>query len=230
VTRLSDNFKKWAFLSAGIVCVASVFCVAAAFRGAFTEDEEIIVPNAAAPVAEEPRGAQAEPEIWAVYVTGEVARPGVYEIAPGSRVNDAIRRAGGFTRAADRNAVNLAAKLKDEAHISVPPLPADEHNAAQSPRNQTIYANPPPKPAVASPPVSYPDDAPSGGAGKIDINSADSSQLATLPGIGPKLSRSIIAYREENGPFRDIEDIRGVSGIGEKRFEAIKEFIKTGNP
>jgi competence protein ComEA len=91
-----------------------------------------------------------------------------------------------------------------------------------------------PKQAVksAAPAVSYPGGANAGddGVKKIDINAADASQFATLPGIGPKISQAIVAYRDENGPFRDIEDIRGVGGIGEKRFEAIKELIKTENP
>jgi competence protein ComEA len=234
---ISDNVKKWIFMIAGIICIASVFCITALFRGAFAAKEEVI-PVSPVSQANEPvlAASEPEPEIWAVYVTGEVVRPGVYRIVPESRVDDAIRLAGGFTRLADREAVNLAAKLRDEAHISVPSVAArgdDTKSAAQTPTQAKQAATQAPKQAVIVKPsvVSYPNGANAeDGAQKIDINAADASQFATLPGIGPKLSQAIVAYRDENGPFGDIEDLRNVGGIGEKRFEAIKELIKTGNP
>ena len=220
---ISDNVKKWLFIIAGITCIASVFCITALFRGAFAAREEVIpvspVSNADEPVASDP-----EPEIWAVYVTGEVLRPGVYEIEPGSRADDVIRLAGGFTRLADREAINLAAKLRDEAHISVPSISARDDGAKSVPQTA---------PQAPKPAVSYPNGAAANakeGVQKIDINTADASQFATLPGIGPKLSQAIVTYRNENGPFGDIEDLRNVGGIGEKRFEAIKELVKTDNP
>ena len=166
-------------------------------------------------------------------------RPGVYEIEPGSRVDDAIRKAGGFTRLADRDAINLAAKLRDEAHISVSAI-TDRDDGTKSALPGTAQqakktAPQEPKQAVtvkpSAPAVSYPNGASAEETSqKININTADASLLATLPGIGPKLSQSIVAYRDENGPFGDIEDLRNVGGIGEKRFEAIKELVKTGNP
>ena len=243
---ISDNVKKWLFMIVGITCIASVFCITALFRGAFTATEEII-PVSSVPQANEliQAASEPEPEIWAVYVTGEVVLPGVYKIESGSRVDDAIRLAGGFTRLADREAINLAAKLGDEAHISVPstaargdgtksaPLSAEQ--APQSAQQaKPAAAQVPKQAATVKPPasaVSYPNRANADeGAQKIDINAADASQFATLPGIGPKISQAIVAYRDENGPFGDIEDLRGVGGIGEKRFEAIKELIKTGSP
>ncbi|MDR0654603.1 MAG: ComEA family DNA-binding protein [Synergistaceae bacterium] len=223
---ISDNVKKWLFIIAGITCIASVFCITALFRGAFAAREEVI-PVSTVSSAGEPAMSEPEPERWAAYVTGEVLRPGVYEIEPGSRVDDVIRLAGGFTRLADREAINLAAKLKDEAHILVPSISARDDGAKSVPQA--------PKPAGAvkppAPAVSYPNGANAKeGVQKIDINAADASQFATLPGIGPKLSQAIVAYRNENGPFGDIEDLRNVGGIGEKRFEAIKELVKTDNP
>jgi competence protein ComEA len=240
---ISDNVKKWLFMIAGIICIASVFCITALFRGAFAAKEEVI-PVSPVSQADEPAVSGTEREIWAVYVTGEVLRPGVYEIEPGSRVNDAIRLAGGFTHLADRDAINLAEKLSDEAHIVAPSVAARDDGAKSAPQTavqtlQTARQTQPqtPKTAAVKPPVSvvsYPNGANGANAGedtqKIDINTADAAVFATLPGIGPKLSRAIVAYRDENGPFGDIEDLRNVGGIGEKRFEAIKELVKTGNP
>ncbi|MDR0764742.1 MAG: ComEA family DNA-binding protein [Synergistaceae bacterium] len=229
---ISDNVKKWLFMIAGLICIASVFCVTALFRGAFASREEII-PVSAVSQTDESALAAPEPEIWAVYVTGEVLRPGVYEIEPGGRVDDAIRLAGGFTRLADRDAVNLAAKLRDEAHIAVPPIISRDDGAktvAQTPRAAPQTRKPAAAVKSSAPAVSYPGGANSEeGAQKIDINTADASLLATLPGIGPKLSQAIVAYRDENGPFGDIEDLRNVGGIGVKRFEAVKALVKTGN-
>jgi competence protein ComEA len=225
---IGDNVKKWLFMTAGIICIASVFCITALFRGAFAAKEEII-PVSPVSQADEPTASETEPEIWAVYVTGEVLRPGVYEIEPGSRVSDAIRLAGGFTHLADREAINLAAKLKDEAHILAPSVAARDNGVKSAPLTSAQAS----KPAVAANPattISYPNGANAeDDTQKIDINTADATGFATLPGIGPKLSQAIVAYRDENGPFGDIEDLRNVGGIGEKRFEAIKELVKTVN-
>ncbi|MDR1137788.1 MAG: ComEA family DNA-binding protein [Synergistaceae bacterium] len=219
--RPGDNAKKWIFLCLGVVCLLAVFVVAALSRGKFADEEEIIpspVNLAAEEIPEEP-----VPPKWAVYVTGEVRFPGVYDIEPGSRVNDAVRMAGGFSARADREAVNLAAKLQDEAHISVPAIV--ENSLEETPKTAP--------PAAARPKtqgVSYPESgAAKENARKIDLNSAGAEDFATLPGIGPKLSAAIVAYRDENGPFGSIDELRSVGGIGEKRFEALRELVTVSN-
>lgn len=222
-----DDAKKWIFLAAGASCFVLVLILTMTFRGAFAPEE--IVPGAplnASLNTDEHTGGQAEK--WAVYVTGEVNFPGVYEIEPGSRVKTAIDLAGGFSRGADTEALNLAEKLNDEAHISVPSKNAAIPN--DNARPETASA------AKRSGGVTYPpgarvatwDDMP-GGKEKIDINRADAAALAALPGIGPVLSEGIVAYREEHGPFPDVESLLSVSGIGEKRFEAVKNLIRAGN-
>jgi competence protein ComEA len=217
--------KKWIFLCSGMACFLAVFIIAAMFRGKFAVEEEI-VPS---PV----NFAQTQEEIshepvhtkWAVYVTGEVKFPGMYEIEPGGRVNDAVMAAGGFSERADRESVNLAAKLQDEAHISVaptgenPPAGTQKTVPAPSARGEKTYG------------VSYPG---SGAASekelsKMDLNRANAEDFATLPGIGPKLSAAIVAYRDENGPFGSVDELRSVGGIGEKRFEAIRELVTVSN-
>lgn len=151
-----------------------------------------------------------------VYVSGAVARPAVYELPPGSILDDAVRAAGGFAAGADTAAVNLAQPALDGMQVHVPSL--DE--------------------ALPTPPVvSLPPDAaatvPSrmGGVtigGLININTAAQTDLEMLPGIGPSTAANIIAHREANGPFATIEAIMDVPGIGEGKFEAIRDLITVG--
>jgi competence protein ComEA len=216
--RPGGEAKRWIFLISGLSCLVIAFGLVTAFRE--TAPIEEITPFPADDAVEPPREETAEK--WAVYVTGEVAFPGVYEIEPGSRVRDAVELAGGFSRNADAAAVNLAAKLRDEAHVSVPSVGA----APEEP------GLPKPDPArkkdVSS--VSYPNGAAEERQGsKIDINTADASLLSTLPGIGPKLSAAIVAHREEHGRFSSVEDLRSVKGIGAKRLESIRSLIEAAD-
>lgn len=128
-----------------------------------------------------------------VYVSGSVNKPGVYELSDGDRVEAAIQAAGGVSSDADMSGINLAQRLKDEDMIYVPKV----GEAASS----VISRNAQQK------------------DGKIDINSATIEELDKLPGIGPAKAQNIIDYREQNGPFKAIEDIQQVSGIGPATFE-----------
>ena len=215
---IGDNEKKWIFLAVGIGCFALVAGVMIAFRRSPVVEEKItpslIIEKTGAEEAHDGRGVPSDDERWAVYVSGEVAFPGVYEIEPGGRVSDAIALAGGFTRRADRGALNLAAKLADEAHILVPRMNDETQNV----------------PGGAAGSVSYPSGASYGKLdSKIDINKADASTLATLPGMGPGISQAIVAYREEHGPFAAVDGLLAVKGIGEKRLARIRELVKAGN-
>jgi competence protein ComEA len=212
---------KWILFGAGVLCLFAAFTLAAVFKGAFAPAPIVLTPAPAVPETE-PRPETAPPDAkWAVYVSGEVLRPGVYEITPGLRVNDAIRLAGGFTPRAGRDAINLAEKLRDEAHIVVPAAAVFSPRAAAS--GDAAPANPGPPTQKAA--VKYPGGAGSENSGKININTADASLFSTLPGIGPKLSAAIVAYREQNGPFPDIASLRSVQGLGAKRFAAIEALV-----
>ncbi|MBC7319612.1 ComEA family DNA-binding protein [bacterium] len=142
----------------------------------------------------------------AVHIGGAVRNPGLYYIPADSRVADAIQIAGGPTSDADLDAINLASKVSDGSKILVPSKVKDL--GASSGSNASIEET-----SVSS--ISK----------KININTATAEELEELPGIGPTLANRIVSYREKNGPFKSIEDLMKVSGIGEKRFESIKDLI-----
>lgn len=163
-------------------------------------------PAAAAPQAT----AAAAPPVVGVYITGEVAAPGVYIINEGSRLANLILIAGGPTAQADITAVNLAAVLRDEQHWHIPIRSPD--------------AAPLPAGLVASGQAS-PGGAPSPG-GKVNLNTASAEQLKTLPGIGEVRAQAIISHREDNGAFPSVDALLDVSGIGIATLESIRGFIE----
>jgi len=143
-----------------------------------------------------------------IYITGAVNQPGVYTLPPGSRVQDGISRAGGFLPNADPQSINLAAMLKDGERVFVPEV--TDNQFTEDSRS----------PEVPSTVLQYP----------IDINTASQAELESLPEIGPVTAADIVAYRDQNGAFKSIEEIENVPGIGPKTFESIKEFITVGGP
>lgn len=150
-----------------------------------------------------------------VHVDGAVEKPGVYRLLPGARVADAVERAVPLPEA-DSGSLNLAEVLKDGRKIAVP-YKQQAINGTGTPGG----AAPGPQP-VAGGSAAKPG---SGTGGLVNINTASLSELDTLPGIGPSLAQRIISYREENGSFTDPEDIKKISGIGDKRYDQLKDFI-----
>ena len=143
-----------------------------------------------------------------VYVTGAVHCPGVYELADGARVADAVASAGGFSEEAASEWVNLAARAADGMQIHVPTLSEVEKAGGTMPWGVRDGAEP---------------DAEQNS--KININTADAQTLMTLSGIGKAKAEAIIAYREKHGPFSSVGEIRNVKGIKDSVFEAIEESI-----
>lgn len=141
-------------------------------------------------------------------VKGAVEFPGVYELTSEDRVMDAIQKAGGYTEQAETKAVNHAQKLQDEMVLYIP-------EKGEVPDNLKGAAT-----QIVSMPATSGES-----SGKVNINSADEAALTTLPGIGPSKAQAIIAYREDTGAFKSIEDLKNVSGIGDKTFEKLKELI-----
>jgi competence protein ComEA len=129
-----------------------------------------------------------------VYVTGAVASSAaVYSLPPGSRVEDAIKAAGGAKPEADLTRVNLAEILKDGEQVNIPVFNFD---ATAVPAKAEKTATP---------------------SGPVHINTADATELQRLPGVGPALAQQIIDYRTKNGPFKSMDDLDNVSGIGPSR-------------
>ena len=143
-----------------------------------------------------------------VDVRGAVADPGVYQLAPAARAQDAIAAAGGLTSDADLSTVNLARRLRDGEVIVIATLPG----------------------SLATPPVEYVGNAEESAAGgpRININSASAEELDALPGIGEVMAGRIIAFRESNGPYRSVDDLIHVQGISAKTIERFRDLVTTG--
>lgn len=143
-------------------------------------------------------------KVIVVHIIGEINKPGIVELEEGSRVIDAIKKAGGTTEKADLAQINLAYILKDGQKIYIPNTEDNdkkiEYNTANIENNIKEE--------------------------KININTADEDELQRLPGVGASTAAKIIKYREENGSFRKIEDIQNVKGIGEAKYNDLKEQIE----
>ncbi|TEB16431.1 ComE operon protein 1 [Pelotomaculum sp. FP] len=155
-----------------------------------------------------------------IHVTGAVVKPGVYQLPAGSRIIDAVNKAGP-TGEADLDVLKLATPVTDGQTIYVPVKGAAGQPGAVGSTNPSAAAAVSP---VAASSAGAGNSAQQAG-GKVNINTADQAQLDTLPGVGPAYAQRIIQYREINGPFKTIEDIKQVSGIGDKRFEQLKDLI-----
>ena len=153
-----------------------------------------------------------------VYISGAVKNPGLHRIPLGSRGQDAIALAGGFLPNANKDKVNLAKKLKDGTHLNVPILKERRKRQTQPlPQRTGSYAatkNSRKKP-----------DTKNSFTGKVNINSGSKQELERLPGIGPSLAERIIQYRQKQ-PFRTIEDLQKVPGIGVKKFSRIQADVE----
>ncbi|MCS6880876.1 MAG: helix-hairpin-helix domain-containing protein [Oscillochloridaceae bacterium] len=140
-----------------------------------------------------------------VYISGAVWYPDVYRLPAGARVADAVAAAGGLRPEAARERVNLAEPLRDAQHV---------HIASVS--------------EVAAAPSAEASAAGESAGGRLDLNRASAAELEELPGIGPTLAGRIVARREEQGPFRTVEELREVTGIGEKLFAQIAPLVTVG--
>lgn len=164
-------------------------------RGQSAPTESVSLPAGAADAGDGGDPGSSSGEIY-VHVLGEVEHPGLYVLDLDARLVDAIAAAGGTTDAADLTAINLARVLADGEQILVPALGAST------------------TPSTGAP-----------GDDLIDLNAADQAALETLPRIGPALAERIIAWREENGRFRSVDDLLAVPGIGEKLLAGIRDAV-----
>ena len=154
-------------------------------------------------------GSKKEKSKVTVDVKGAVVNPGVYSLKTGARVTDAIKAAGGMTEDADAKSVNLAASLSDEEVIYVATKDENLSVLGQSGTSQ----------------VSDKGGQTNAKDGKINLNTATAEELQTISGIGAKRAEDIIAYRESHGGFQSVDDLKNVSGIGDKTLDKIRESI-----
>lgn len=146
------------------------------------------------------------PQPVMVYILGAVERPGVYQLSGQSRVQDVVSLAGGLTTNADPVGINLAERVYDGQQLFVPAY------------GQTAPSLPTPAAAPNAP-------GPATSGSLININTADASALATLPGIGPVIAQRVVDYRLQNGPFDRVDDITKVSGIGPATLAKVRDLI-----
>ncbi|SER78274.1 helix-hairpin-helix domain-containing protein [Streptococcus gallolyticus] len=149
---------------------------------------------------------QTETQKVFVDIKGAVKNEGVYELSNGSRVTDVVKLAGGFTEDADKKSVNLAEKVTDESMIYVARVgenvaPATTNSQANGSAQQEESSD------------------------KINLNTATLAELQTISGIGAKRAQDIIDYRDANGGFSSVDDLKNVSGIGEKTLEKLKSEV-----
>ncbi|CEO69265.1 competence protein [Streptococcus pneumoniae] len=144
-----------------------------------------------------------EQDLITVDVKGAVKSPGIYDLPVGSRVNDAVQKAGGLTEQADSKSLNLAQKVSDEALVYVPTK--GEESASQQ--------------AGSGAPSSTSKDK------KVNLNKASLEELKQVKGLGGKRAQDIIDHRETNGKFKSVDELKKVSGIGAKTIEKLKDYV-----
>ena len=144
-----------------------------------------------------------EQDLITVDVKGAVKAPGIYDLPVGSRVNDAVQKAGGLTEQADSKSLNLAQKVSDEALVYVPTK--GEEAASQQTASGTASSTSKEK--------------------KINLNKASLEELKQVKGLGGKRAQDIIDHRETNGKFKSVDELKKVSGIGAKTIEKLKDYV-----
>ena len=142
-----------------------------------------------------------EQDLITVDVKGAVKSPGIYDLPVGSRINDAVQKAGGLTENADSKSINLAQKISDEALVYVP--------TKEEAPNQESYSN-----ATGNKESK-----------KVNLNKASLEELKQVKGLGAKRAQDIIDHRESNGKFKSVDELKKVSGIGAKTIEKLKEYV-----
>jgi competence protein ComEA len=175
--------------------------------------------SSSAPGAPGSTGPSASPAVAVVYVVGAVVHPGVVRLPAGERVSDALDAAAGAAADADLTRLNLARPVVDGERLYVPRV-GESEVPAELPAGGGAGGGG----GAASGGSGADPDMPSGGV--VDLNAADATALETLPGIGPALAQRILAWREEHGGFRSVEDLLEVSGIGDGRFAELRDRVR----
>ncbi|MBQ9003387.1 MAG: ComEA family DNA-binding protein [Eggerthellaceae bacterium] len=205
------NLSKPALI--GLVAILVMVAVAAGrllIGTATANDFEISKAASSSAAAQPSSSSEAEYEPVFVHVSGEVSNPGLVELEAGSRVADAVNAAGGFTQDAETSSVNLARILSDGEQVTIA-RHVDQPEVQVSAGQVSGQAVPGSSAGAAS--------------GLVNINTASEAELVSLPGIGEATAAKIVSDRQANGAFKTIEDLKRVSGIGDKKFESLSALI-----
>ena len=209
VKRWLMAYKKVLSIIGGVLAVIVIILVGRGMMASSTK-EKVMVTNAVNTTRVE-ETAMRMPQNCYVDIKGEVLRPGVYEFSCESRIQEVIKKAGGFTEEADEIKINLAQKITDQMQIIVPNLHSKqeggvtEGNSEKGNLSNTTPSN--------------------SKQGTVNINTATLEELQTIKGIGKKKAEAILQYRKEHGAFRTKEDLLQVKGIGKKALEAIESQV-----
>lgn len=209
VKRWLMEYKKVLSIIGGVLAVIVIILVGRGMM-ASSMKEKVMVTNAVNTTRVE-ETTTIMPQNCYVDIKGEVLRPGVYEFSCESRMQEVIKKAGGFTEEADETKINLAQKITDQMQIIVPNVHykqedgLTEGNSEKGSSTNTSVSN--------------------SKQGTININTATLEELQTIKGIGKKKAEAILQYRKEHGAFRTKEDLLQVKGIGKKALEAIESQV-----
>ena len=209
VKRLLMEYKKVLSIIGGVLAVIVMILVGRGMMASPTK-EKVMVTNAVNTTRVEETTTMI-PQNCYVDIKGEVLRPGVYEFSCESRIQEVIKKAGGFTEDADETKINLAQKITDQMQMIVPNLHSKqeggvtEGNSEKGNSSNTTLSNLK--------------------QGTVNINTATLEELQTIKGIGQKKAEAILQYRKEHGAFRTKEDLLQVKGIGKKALEAIESQV-----
>ena len=209
VKRWLMEYKKILSIIGGVLAVIVIILVGRGMMASPTK-EKVMVTNAVTTTRVEETTTMM-PQNCYVDIKGEVLHPGVYEFSCESRVQEVIKKAGGFTEEADETKINLAQKITDQMQMIVPNLHSKqeggvtEGNSEKGNSSNTTLSNLK--------------------QGTVNINTATLEELQTIKGIGKKKAEAILQYRKEHGAFRTKEDLLQVKGIGKKALEAIESQV-----
>jgi competence protein ComEA len=199
------NLKRYKKVFIVVAAILIIVC-GVVYKNTVYDTQVVFVEEVKKPEEEQEIKHEAEEEITSitVYVCGNVLNARNITLPKDSRVEDAIRLAGGVTENADLNGINMAQKLSDEDMVYVPKK--GEIIEAAGSKN----SNGSPLPSKK---------------GKLNINKASAQQLDALPGVGPSIAQKIVDYRSSRGGFKSIEELNNVSGIGDEKYKDIKDLI-----
>ena len=209
VKRWLMEYKKVLSIIGGVLAVIVIILVGRGMMASPTK-EKVMVTNAVNTTRVEETTTMI-PQNCYVDIKGEVLRPGVYEFSCESRIQEVIKKAGGFTEEADETKINLAQKITDQMQMIVPNVNSKqeggvtEGNSEKGNSSNTTLSNLK--------------------QGTVNINTATLEELQTIKGIGKKKAETILQYRKEHGAFRTKEDLLQVKGIGKKALEAIESQV-----